>query len=109
MAQGCLVVVEKGKRRNLPRKTYFPAKSFWHSRIPIIIHLIFFLLFVVACSSADPPIQCAAQSSEAALPPTEDAACVCVDNWTGPECRVSQIVRQRMRGYIFFAFRCDRE
>ncbi|EKU21706.1 hypothetical protein NGA_0167501, partial [Nannochloropsis gaditana CCMP526] len=71
-----------------PRKAYFPAKSFWHSRIPIIIHLIFFLLFVVACSSADPPIQCAAQSSEAALPPSEDAACVCVDNWTGPECRV---------------------
>lgn len=29
------------------------------------------------------PLQCAAQSSQAAFPPTPDRACVCVDGWTG--------------------------
>jgi hypothetical protein len=46
--------------------------------------LVMVLLLAASVPSVQAaPLQCAAQSSQAAFPPTPDGACACVDGWTG--------------------------
>jgi hypothetical protein len=50
---------------------------------PLAVMALLMLLVQEAPLATAAPLQCAAQSSQAAGPPTPDSACVCVDGWTG--------------------------